>query len=229
VCRIGLIDIFEPCMNRLKHVISFLVLCIPFGARAQMKLNNSAKLIELSGVVMSADSLRYIPYVVINVINKNDGTISNSQGVFTLLLHAGDSIEFMAQGYGNKFYTIPTSLKESRYSIIQLMTQDTFYNAETILRPAPTREEFDYAFKSWNIPDDQLEIARKNTEANTLRILAETLPRDGSENQSIYIQQQWQRATWLGGRPPQNIFSPLAWMDFINAWKRGDYKKKKKK
>jgi hypothetical protein len=115
-----------------------------------------------------------------------------------------------------------------RYSILQLLTQDTFYNDETILRPAPTREEFDIAFKSWNIPDDQLEIARKNTELNTLRAIAETLPADAKEATTAYINQQWQRATWLGGRPPQNIFSPFAWIDFINSWKSGAYKKKKK-
>jgi hypothetical protein len=214
---------------QLKHVITILIIFFSSHIIAQQKNNTRTKLIELSGVVMSADSLRYIPYVVINVANKNDGTISNNQGVFSMLLHAGDTIEFLAPGYGNKIYTIPVNLKESKYNIIQLMVQDTFYNAETIFRPAPSKEEFDLAFKTWQIPDDQLEIARKNTNANTLRILAETMPRDGRENQSVYIAQQWQRATWLGGRPPQNIFSPLAWMDFISAWKRGDYKKKKKK
>jgi len=26
---------------------------------------------------------------------------------------------------------------------------------------------------------------------------------------------------------PMNILNPLAWADFIKAWKRGDFKKKK--
>jgi CarboxypepD_reg-like domain len=195
---------------------------------AQFKSSNNKQLIELSGVVMSADSLRFIPFVVVNVVHKNDGTVSNSQGVFQIMIQPGDSLEFLAQGYGTKYYQIPTNLKENKYSIIQLMVQDTFYNAETILSPAPTKDEFDYAFKNWDIPDDMLETARKNTEANTLRLLAQGLPKDGRENQSVYIQQQWQRTTWQGGRPPQNIFSPMAWIDFYNAWKRGDYKRKKK-
>jgi hypothetical protein len=199
------------------------------NVNAQLKTPSSKPLIELTGVVMSADSLQYIPYVMVNVLNKNDGTISNNQGVFTMMLHLGDTLEFVAQGFGVKYYTIPENLKQVRYSIIQLLTQDTFYNAETIFRPAPTKDEFDFAFKNWQIPDDQLEIARKNTDANTLRALGETLAKDGRENQSYYIAQQWQRATWLGGTPPQKIFSPLAWMDFINAWKRGDYRRKKKK
>jgi hypothetical protein len=28
--------------------------------------------------------------------------------------------------------------------------------------------------------------------------------------------------------PPQNFLSPVAWMQFFDAWKRGDFKKKKK-
>jgi hypothetical protein len=216
-------------MKKIILILSIILSSIYWPLHAQLKNTNSKPLIELTGVVMSADSLQYIPYVMINVVNKNDGTISNEKGVFNLLVHIGDTLEFVAQGFGLKYYTIPDNLKQNRYSIIQLLTQDTFYNAETIFRPAPTREEFDFAFKTWQIPDDQLEIARKNTNANTLRALGETLAKDGRENQSYYIAQQWQRATWLGGTPPQKIFSPLAWMDFINAWKRGDYKRKKKK
>ncbi len=216
-------------MKILKHLSCLLVFCLSLHASAQLKNNSKGKLIELTGVVMSADSLAYIPFVIVSNKTNNDGTVANSQGVFTLLLHTGDTIEFLAQGYGTKIYTLPQTLQESRYSIIQLLTQDTFFNSESILRPAPSREEFDYAFKTWNIPDDQLEIARRNTEINTLIALQQTLPRDGRENQTYNINQQWQRATWMGGRPPQNIFSPMAWMDFISAWKRGDYKRKKKK
>ena len=214
----------------MKIFIQTLLLLITVTTvQAQLKNNNAKPLIEITGVVMSADSLQYIPYVMVNVLGKNNGTISDEKGVFNFLVNIGDTLEFVAQGFGLKYYTIPQNLTLNRYSIIQLLTQDTFYNAETIFRPAPTREEFDYAFKNWQIPDDMLEIARRNTNANTLRALGETLPKDGRENQSYYIAQQWQRATWLGGTPPQKIFSPLAWIDFINAWKRGEYKRKKKK
>ena len=32
---------------------------------------------------------------------------------------------------------------------------------------------------------------------------------------------------YAGQVPPQNIFNPAAWGEFIKAWKRGDFKKKK--
>jgi len=30
----------------------------------------------------------------------------------------------------------------------------------------------------------------------------------------------------MGQVPPQNIFNPIAWAEFIQAWKRGDFKRK---
>jgi hypothetical protein len=31
---------------------------------------------------------------------------------------------------------------------------------------------------------------------------------------------------YRGQTPPQNIFNPIAWSQFFEAWKRGDYKNK---
>ncbi|MBK6329042.1 MAG: hypothetical protein IPF62_00475 [Bacteroidetes bacterium] len=90
-----------------------------------------------------------------------------------------------------------------------------------------SKEEFDKAFKTWHIPDDKYETARKNTEYQTMRMLAFTLPKDGRENQSTYQQILTQRNYWAGQQPPMTIFSPLAWYEFYKAWKRGDYKRKK--
>ena len=32
---------------------------------------------------------------------------------------------------------------------------------------------------------------------------------------------------YAGQIPPMNIFNPFAWAEFVKAWKRGDFKKKK--
>ena len=183
--------------------------------------------IELTGVVMSADSLRYLPFVSVVIKNKDDGTTSNDRGVFTLIADKGDTLEFTSVGFRKKRYVIPNNLSSNRYSVIQLMTQDTFYLPNTIIRPSLSKEEFDKAFKTWHIPDDKYETARKNTEYQTMRMLAFTLPKDGRENQSTYQQILTQRNYWAGQQPPMTIFSPLAWYEFYKAWKRGDYKRKK--
>jgi hypothetical protein len=104
--------------------------------------------------------------------------------------------------------------------------QDTFYLPETIIRPLPTKEGFGYAFEHWQVPNDQYELARKNTDAYILRALAYTIPRDGRESQSRLMRQQANEAVYYNQRPPMNIFNPIAWGQFFDAWKRGDFRKK---
>ena len=69
---------------------------IPFLAFPQ---NNS---LQIKGKVVDALSGEALPYVNIVLTNSNRGTISNSQGVFTIEnLKSGDSLEFSFIGYKN--------------------------------------------------------------------------------------------------------------------------------
>jgi hypothetical protein len=211
---------------KIKVIIIGVLMLNFFSGKGQIV---TPKIIELSGVVMTADSLGYLPYVTVNILNRDRGTVASNLGVFTLIAYTGDTIEFSSVGYRDKKYVIPRDLLENRYSIVQLMVQDTFFLPETFIRPGPSKERFDYAFKYWDIPDDMYETARKNTDKQYLALLSKNLARDGQEAQNIVINNIIDRNNWQGQRPPQNIFSPLAWSDFIKAWKRGDYRRKKNK
>ncbi len=175
---------------------------------------------------MSSDSLRYLPYVTISVINKNQGTMSSERGVFSMVAEKGDTLDFTCVGFRKKRYIVPNEVPSNRLSVIQLMSQDTFYLATTIIRPQLSAEEFERAFRTWDIPDDKYETARKNTEYQTMRMLTFMMPRDGRENQQVYQNMQVQRSYWAGQQPPMTVFSPLAWAEFFKAWKRGDFKRK---
>ncbi len=204
-------------------LLSFCCSLLTFSVHAQQSIED---IIQINGVTMTSDSLRAIPGVTVLVKNKNRGVESSSTGVFSIVVYKGDTLEFSAIGFRDREYIIPKSLNGHYFSMIQLMVQDTFYLPETIIRPLPSKEQFDYAFTHWRIPDDKYEIARKNTNALTLRALAYSLPRDGRENQAAYQQMQATAAIYYGQRKPMNIFSPLAWAEFFEAWKRGDYRKK---
>ena len=106
------------------------------------------------------------------------------------------------------------------------MVQDTIYLPATIIKRRPTREQFERDFLNTKVPDDNLEIARKNTNAATLTAMARVMPKDGREVTNNYLKQASIKSYSAGQLPPQNIFNPLAWAEFIKAWKRGDYKKK---
>lgn len=210
----------------MKKILFLLIVLATYynELKAQYGFDN---MVELTGVVMSADSLRYLPYVTVYLPSKQSGTMTSDRGVFSMIVNKGDTLEFRSIGYRKKRYVVPKDLDGNRFSIIQLMTQDTFYLATTIIRPRISKEEFDLAFRKMYIPDDKLETARKNTESQTMKMLAMIVPKDGRENQQAYQNLVAQRNYWAGQQPPMTIFSPLAWMEFFNAWKRGDFKRKR--
>lgn len=210
-----------------KYLYSFLILFFvtPIIAKAQFELFKDS-VVQLYGVVMTADSLKGIPSVSIVVKGQNRGTITNDQGVFSIVVLKGDLIEFTSIGYKPKVVSIPKNLEGNQHSMIQLMVQDTIYLPATIIKRRPTREQFERDFVNAKVPDDNMEIARKNTNAATLAAMERILPRDGREAVNYNLKQTAVKSYYAGQLPPQNIFNPLAWAEFIKAWKRGDYKRK---
>ncbi|MBP6287688.1 MAG: carboxypeptidase-like regulatory domain-containing protein [Ferruginibacter sp.] len=198
---------------------------LPVGARAQFETFKDS-VVQLYGIVMTADSLKGLESVSVVVKGQNRGTITNNKGVFSIVVLKGDVIEFTSIGYKPKVTTIPANLTGNQHSVIQLMVTDTVYLAATIIKARPTRAQFERDFVNAEIPDDYITIARKNTNEATRRLLVATLPTDGRESSSQYLRQSANKAYYTGQAPPQNIFNPFAWAEFIKAWKRGDFKKK---
>jgi hypothetical protein len=200
-------------------------LLIPLAAKAQFE-NFKDSVVELYGVVMTADSLQALPSVSIVVKGTTRGTLTNNQGVFSIVVLKGNAIEFSSVGYKPKTVIIPKNIEGNQYSVLQLMVTDTVFLAATIIKSRPTREQFERDFLKTKVPDDNLELARQNNDEDRRRFLMSTLPRDGKEAANKYLSQQSAKYYYAGQAPPQNIFNPFAWADFIKAWKRGDFKKK---
>ncbi len=182
--------------------------------------------VQLYGIVMTADSLVGIPAVSITIKGSNRGTISNNQGVFSIVVLKGDEIEFSHVSYKLKTAIIPTNLEGNQHSMVQLLVEDTTYLPATIIRPRPTPQQFERDFVNTPVPDDDIEIARRNNDVAKRRVLAKTLPADGSEATGIQFRNIATKASYTGQVPPMNIFNPAAWSEFIQSWKRGDFKRK---
>lgn len=194
-------------------------------ARAQFETSRDS-VVQLYGVVMTADSLVGIPAVSIMVKGQNRGTITNAEGVFSIVVLKGDQVEFTHVTYKPKTVSIPRNLEGNQYSVVQLMVIDTVYLPATIIRPRPTAEQFARDFAKNKVPDDDIEIARQNTSVAKRRIWMRTIPGDGGEATRIQFNKIANKATYQGALPPQNLFNPAAWASFIEAWKRGDFKSK---
>ncbi|ODT35291.1 MAG: hypothetical protein ABS67_02315 [Niabella sp. SCN 42-15] len=212
-------------MKRIIVCITILLVVFSVPAKAQFEAARDS-VVQLFGVVMTADSLDGIPAVSISVKGSRRGTVSNKDGVFSIAVLKGDEIEFSHVSYKTKVTKVPRNLEGNQYSIVQLMVQDTTYLPVAIIRPRPTKEQFARDFVNVKVAEDEMEILRKaNTPEMQAAVMRRT-PFDGREMTNRQLDQVFQRARYQGQLPPMNIFNPAAWAEFINSWKRGDFKRK---
>ena len=195
------------------------------GYSQSLENNN---LIQFSGVVITADSLNPVPYTTIIIANRTNlhfhGTISDLNGFFSFVAQRNDTVKFSSIGYKPVMYVIPDTVKQDRYSLIQLMNSDTIYLAETVIYPWPSKEDFKNAFVNLEIPDDEITIGRKNIERAKLKEAAKMYGADGGVNYNYYINQQTSKLYYAGGIASNNYLNPFAWAQFIKAWKEGRFK-----
>lgn len=212
-------------MKKLLQYLLTAALLLPVAAKAQFETVRDS-VVQLYGVVMTADSLEGIPAVSVTVKGQNRGTMTNADGVFSIVVLKGDMVEFSHVSYKTKLVEVPRNIQGNQYSMVQLMVNDTVYLPATIIKPRPTPEQFARDFVNTPVPDDDIEIARRNTNAAELRARMNNTPGDGAAAVNLQFNRVAQRARYQGQVPPMNIFNPAAWADFIQSWKRGDFKRK---
>jgi len=213
-------------MKKTLRYILLLVVLLSAGKGWSQANPNRDSVVQLYGVVMTADSLQGIPSCSVIVEGKGRGTITSYDGVFSIVVLKGDRITFSSIGFKNRSIQIPRNLTENQYSVIQLLISDTAYLPATILKPRPTREQFERDFVNNKVTDDLYETARKNLDETQRRAIIANLPADGREAVNFQLRQQATKSYYTGQVAPMNILNPAAWADFIQAWKRGDFKKK---
>lgn len=194
----------------------------------QAQDNKNSRLVQFSGMVLdgSDEQLYPVPYTNILVKDKGRGTYSDLKGFFSIVVEKGDVIVFSAIGYKTVEYKISEDLDDERYSIVQLMTQDTINLPETVVFPWPSRDHFKLEFLAMDVTPELQEHAAKNLANETLRRMRNEVSVDGNEHADYFLRQQAREYYYIGQQPPMNIFNPVAWKKFFDSWKSGDFKKK---
>ena len=214
-------------MKNITLIVSvfFLALTSGFG----QTWNDTIKLIQFSGVVVHEveDEVLPLPYTNIYIRGTNRGTSTHIDGFFSLVAYEGDTIIFSRIGYETIEFSIPDTLSTQHYSLIQIMSAGEYILPETVIYPWPSREHFDIEFLALDVSDEIRRRVEENLASDAMAQLMRNMPVDGSEATAQYLRQTAQSYYYSGQFRPQNIFNPVAWKKFIDAWKRGDYKKKK--
>jgi hypothetical protein len=218
-------------MNARRVLILFILLgnCLTASTLRAQTPKKDNPFILFTGLVLTSDSLRPIPFV--NIRSNRRGLIgyTDINGYFDVVVKRGDTIIFQQIEKVASAHVVPDTLLGNRYNVVKLMTQDTIHIPAIFIRALPLKTLFNHEFLTRAVPDDALERARKNLENEAMKEELRMRPNDAHQSQSLLTQQRAQQLYYYQQAPPQNYLSPVAWMQFFEAWKRGDYKKKPKK
>jgi len=203
-----------------------LFIVVPNTAKAQKGLN---PYILFTGLVLTSDSLKPIPYVAIKNSRRGLAGYTDLLGHFDIVALKGDTLWFSQAEKTSSWHVIPDTITANRYNIIKTMVQDTIDIPVIFIRALPSKSFFDHEFVNTTPPDDAYEIARKNLELEAAKEEMKLSPADAKASQQMIAQSRVQQLYYYKQAPPQNYLSPMTWMQFLDAWKRGEFKKKKKK
>ncbi len=208
--------------------IAFGFFVLSFSAMAQEQ-GEDDPLLQLSGAVLTGDSLRPVPYTHVVNITQGTGTISNFQGYFSIVVEANDTILFSNIGYRNSVYILPDSLPDTYYTLIQMLEPDTIFLPEVVVLPWRTVEQFKQAVINVQLPEDDLQRARRNLALLTLKEMAMNIEDDPGLSSDLAIRNQQSylyNAGMYTGSGQQAVVgalsNPFAWAKFIQAWKNGE-------
>lgn len=140
-------------MMRIAILLS-MVTVLSFTVGAQSEQSDS--LIQFSGLVLTEEGGELIPLPLTNIylIKSGRGTYVDKDGFFSLVARQGEVVRFSSIGYSTIDFVIPDTLTDTRYSVYQVMTRDTFNLPEAQVYPWPSREHFKIEFLAMVLPHD---------------------------------------------------------------------------
>jgi len=214
-------------MIRISLILSIFLLLNVFSASAQSEKVESldSGLVQLSGVVVSEETLGELPYTT--VLNKTGqrGVFCDYYGYFTMVVYPGDTLLFSAYGHKTSNYIVPDTLKNQFYSIIHVMEVDTIDLPSVEVYPWPSREDFARAFVNMDPYDDAIRRAQRQLSGESLAFAAARLDIDGSLAYGS-VQSQYQTKLYTQNQlPANNLLNPYAWSKLIKDWKEGKLSK----
>lgn len=181
--------------------------------------------IQVSGMVVTTDSLSPLPYATVYRTRDERGTMTDVHGFFSLPALVGDTLRISSVGFIARDVVVPADLEIPRMNVVAPMAHDTITLQEAFVYPWPTKERFKEEFLALNLGSDAYTRGQEALDPVALYDRLMEVGRDGSEVYNYTMQQQAVQASYQGGLPPINLFSPVAWAQFVEALRRGDLKR----
>lgn len=210
----------------MQKVFIFIIFLLSFFSKGIAQ--QTEQVIQFSGMIVTEENgqLVPVPYANVYMKNRSRGTYADIKGFYSFVASKGEKIVFSCVGFKTVEITIPDTLSDTRYSVVQMLTKDSYNLPATVIYPWPSREHFKIEFLAMDVKDELHRRAMENLAEKEMRRMRKELAYDGQETTKIYLQEKASQAYYAGQFRPQNIFNPLAWQQFFKAWKEGKFKQK---
>ncbi|HHP7241078.1 MAG TPA: carboxypeptidase-like regulatory domain-containing protein [Cyclobacteriaceae bacterium] len=211
-------------LNKLKSIKKLLIILPVFMTQFDLNGQNNEVGINISGIVLDADTKEPIPLV--NIINdkRNTGAVSDTLGLFQLTALKGDTILFSELGYKKSYFVVPEVLDDTtNYALVQLLEEDTIILKNITIYDFPTEDEFMNSVLSLNLKKD-LDQRGFEAQRDIMNLIKDTY------QDEKYYYEFWRdrRIYEITGRiQPNQLLNPISWSNFIRDLKSGYYNKKK--
>ena len=206
-------------MRVIRNILVFVfTVGVIVSSSAQQK-----KLVQFSGVIHNADTNVVVPYVTVTNLSFDNYTVTaNHQGYFSFVAHAGDTVLFSSVGYRSARVVIP-AVREDKYTAMVNMTAEIKELPMVTPYPWASIDEFNMAFMSLEIADDDIVVAKRNLSPESLAALAAVTPRSAEEIQSFSAMQNHIGLTnqAVNQRMANPLLSPFAWGNLIRQISEG--------
>ena len=194
-------------------------------AQDSTAVDQSVEVVQISGMVVTGDSLAPLAYATVFRSRDLRGTMTDVNGFFSIPALAGDTITVSSVGYLTQAFTGPADLELPRMNVVQPLGRDTVALEEAFIYPWPTRERFREEFLQLQLSPDAFMVGQERLDPAALYDRLMEVGRDGEEVYSYTVQQQAQENAYAGQLPPINVFNPIAWAKFIDAVRNGSLRR----
>lgn len=187
------------------------------------------KIVQFSGLISSVGGELPVPFVTVtNVSYNNQVHAANNEGFFSFVAHVGDTIKFTSVGFEPTEFVIPQTASDKFTARISMKSLVIELPA---IMPFPwaSIEEFNMAFMSLDVSDDNISRIRNSLSPEALAALSQVVPRSAEEIQTFNSMQRHINMSnkAINQRFANPLFSPFAWGSFINSIVKGDYSRKR--
>ncbi|MEI9921102.1 MAG: carboxypeptidase-like regulatory domain-containing protein [Bacteroidota bacterium] len=196
-------------------VLIILTALIGFSAEAQ----NTRRVIQLSGIVITADSSGGpVSGVHVYVPKAGRGTTTNRTGFFSMPTLVGDSVVISHVGYQRQSVIVPDYHSDFMTLVVE-MVEDVTYLKEVTIMPFPTEEVFKQAVLALNVPFDN-GIDPRQMNAELMALMLKSTPMDGAANYKYYMNQYASSITERFQPRTNPLLNPFNWARFFRDLKQ---------